>query len=33
MLAFMQQRWNFTIEEPDSLLRPQEENNNNQTKD
>ncbi len=33
MLAFMQQRWNFTIENPDSLLRPQEENNNNQTKD
>lgn len=33
MLAFMQQRWNFTIEKPDSLLRPQEESNNNQTKD
>lgn len=33
MLAFMQQRWNFTIENPDSLLRPQEESNNNQTKD
>ena len=33
MLAFMQQRWYFTIEKPDSLLRPQEERNNNQTKD
>ena len=33
MLAFMQQRWYFTIEKPDSLLRPQEESNNNQTKD
>lgn len=33
MLAFMQQRWNFTIEKPDNLLRPQEESNNNQTKD
>ena len=33
MLAFMQQRWYFKIENPDSLLRPQEENNNNQTKD
>lgn len=33
MLAFMQQRWDFKIENPDSLLRPQEENNNNQTKD
>ena len=33
MLAFMQQRWDFKIENPDSLLRPQEESNNNQTKD
>ena len=33
MLAFMQQRWDFKIENPDSLLRPQEERNNNQTKD